>query len=282
MNFDPNRPRRSILYLPGANARALEKARELPADAVMIDLEDAVAPDQKAMARDQVAAAVTRGGYEPREVIIRINGMDTGWGSEDLAMVSSVRPDGILVPKVNTPDEIGSLAAIGLPIWTMIETPRAIFNIEAIASAPGIVALVVGTNDLGKDMEAEMTPDRAAFQTALSMTVMAARANRIVAIDGVFNAIGDDAGLASECAQGRAFGFDGKTLIHPSQIAVCNRIFAPSEAAVAAAEAIIDAFELPENSGAGVITVDGNMTERLHLESARALVAKARAIEVLG
>ncbi|RED15105.1 (3S)-malyl-CoA thioesterase [Parasphingopyxis lamellibrachiae] len=236
------RPRRSCLYMPGANTRALEKAKTLPADVVIFDLEDAVAPSVKEEAREQVAEAVKAGGYGPREVIIRINGLDTDWASDDLKMVKAVKPDGVLVPKVSRAQDIDGAAGIGVPVWAMIETPLAILNISAIAAAPNLSAMVMGTNDLAKDMQAKLRPGREAFVTALSMTVMAARTHGKIVIDGVFNAISDDAGLASECEQGREFGFDGKTVIHPDQLDAANRIFAPSRSALADARATIAAL----------------------------------------
>lgn len=272
------RPRRSCLYMPGANARALEKARTLPADVVIFDLEDAVAPSVKDEARAQVADAVKAGGYGPREVIIRINGLDSDWASDDLEMVGAVKPDGVLVPKVSRATDIDEAAGIGVPVWAMIETPLAILNIADIAAAPDLSAMVMGTNDLAKDMQAKLRPGREAFVTALSMTVMAARVHGKIVIDGVFNPISDDAGLAAECEQGREFGFDGKTVIHPSQLDAANRIFAPSRSALADARATIAAFADPANANKGVLEIDGVMVERLHLAEAERLVALADAI----
>ena len=270
-------PRRSCLYMPGANPRALEKAKGLDADVLIFDLEDAVAPEAKAQAREQVAEAVQSGGYGSREVVVRINSLDSEWGEGDLAAVTGVEPDAVLIPKVNSASDIGREHR-GLPIWAMIETPQAILEIGAIAAADGLVAFVMGTNDLAKDMRAKPDAERAVFHHALSASVLAARAHGLVVIDGVFNDIGNDQGLAAECEQGRAFGFDGKTLIHPSQLETCNRIFAPSEDEIMAAQAVIDAFALPENTGKGVIKVDGKMTERLHLEQAEQCIAMSAAI----
>lgn len=272
------RPRRSCLYMPGANARALEKAKTLPADVVIFDLEDAVAPSVKGEAREQVAEAVGAGGYGAREVVIRINGFDTEWAADDLKMVKAVKPDGVLIPKVSRPQDIGDATGIGVPVWAMIETPLAIFNIADIAAAAGLSAMVMGTNDLAKDMQAKLRPGREAFLAALSMTVMAARVHGKIVIDGVFNAISDDAGLASECEQGREFGFDGKTVIHPDQLETANRIFAPSRSALADARATIAAFADPANGNKGVLEIDGVMVERLHLAEAERLVALADAI----
>ncbi len=272
------RPRRSCLYMPGANARALEKAKTLPADVVIFDLEDSVAPSVKAEARELVAEAVRAGGYGLREVIVRINGLDTEWSADDLKMVKAVATDGVLIPKISHAKDIDRAADVGVPIWAMIETPLAILNIAEIAAAPDLAAMVMGANDLAKDMQAKLRSGRAAFVTALSMTVMAARAHGKIVIDGVFNTLSDDAGLASECEQGREFGFDGKTVIHPDQLDASNRIFAPSRSALEDAEATIAAFADPANADKGVLEIDGVMVERLHLAEAERLVGLAEAI----
>ncbi|MGP1281448.1 MAG: HpcH/HpaI aldolase/citrate lyase family protein [Parasphingopyxis sp.] len=272
------RPRRSCLYIPGANARALEKAKSLPADVLIFDLEDAVAPDAKADARDRVAEAVWHGDYRDRELVIRVNGIGTPWFEEDLAAAKFAKPAAILLPKASSASDISMAARSELPVWAMIETPLAILNIAEIAATPELSAMVMGTNDLAKDMLASLRPGREPFAAALSMTVMAARAHGKTVIDGVFNSIGDEAGLAAECEQGREFGFDGKTLIHPSQLDAANRIFAPSAAALRDARAIIAAFAEPENADQGVLEVDGAMVERLHLAEAEQLVALAEAI----
>ncbi|QLC21924.1 CoA ester lyase [Parasphingopyxis sp. CP4] len=272
------RPRRSCLYMPGANARALEKSRTLAADVLIFDLEDAVAPIEKPNAREQVAAAVKAGGYGARETVIRVNGADTEWGADDIAMVKTVKPDGVLLPKISEPGDIDFGVATKIPIWAMVETPLAIFNIAEIAASKKLSALVMGTNDLAKEMQAKLRPQRSAFETALSLTVMAARVHGKIVIDGVYNSISDEAGLASECEQGREFGFDGKTVIHPDQLEAANRIFAPSRSALEDAQAIIAAFAEPENEGKGVIDLDGTMVERLHLAEAEGLVAMAEAI----
>jgi len=285
-----SRPRRSALYMPGANSRALEKAKSLPADSVILDLEDAVAPEAKAEARENVARAVKEGGYGPREVVVRVNGLDTEWGLDDMAAAVAAGPDAILAPKVIDGSDVERLSdamtRAGAPdtmgLWVMIEMPKAILNIQDIAEAVGrtrLAAFVMGTNDLAKELRARPTPDRVAFQASLGLAVAAARAYDIVAIDGVFNGIGDDDGLAAECEQGRNLGFDGKTLIHPSQLETCNRIFSPDPADVDHARAVIDAFAQPENAGKGVIKVGGKMTELLHLEEARRLVAVQAAID---
>ena len=283
------RPRRSCLYMPGANQRALEKARGLAADMLILDLEDAVAPDLKAEARSNVATALESAEYGDREVVVRTNGLATEWGYDDLAMAAATGPDGILVPKVETADDIRAIDAeltrVGAPsdlgLWAMIEMPRALLALESIAASSETTRLtgfVMGTNDLAKEFNAIPTPDRQAFQLALGMTLAAARAFGLAAIDGVFNDIKDEAGLAAECEQGRVLGFDGKTLIHPAQLDIANRVFSPDPDEVAHARAVIAAFALPENQGKGVIKVDGKMTELLHLEQARGLVAIEEAI----
>ena len=270
-----SRPRRSCLYVPGDKPRAIEKARTLGADVVMIDLEDAVAPEAKGEARDAVAAALAQGGFGEAELVVRVNGAATEWGEDDLRMVHAARPDAVLVPKPERAADLSIWRDPGMPVWAMVETPRAVLDIAELAAAEGLAALVVGTNDLAKEMRAAMTPGREAFLAALSMTVMAARANGLAAIDGVFNDFEDDAGFAAECEQGKALGFDGKTVIHPRQLDACNRIFAPGEAELARARAIVAAFEDPANAGKGVLRVEGAMAERLHLDQARRLLALA-------
>ena len=292
MTETAHRPRRSALYMPGANTRALEKAKTLPADMLLLDLEDAVAPEAKAEAREAVTSAVKAGGYGAREVVIRINGLDTEWGLDDLkAAVESV-PDGILAPKVIDGGDIDRLddamsragASDEMGLWVMIEMPKAILNIQEIAEAVGrtrLAGFVMGTNDLAKELRAKPTSDRIAFQASLGLAVAAARAYDLVALDGVFNAISDESGLVAECEQGRALGFDGKTLIHPSQLEPCNRVFSPDPQDVEQARDVIEAFAAPENAGKGVIKVNGKMTELLHLEEARRLVAVQAAIEAM-
>lgn len=286
------RPRRSCLYMPGANAKALEKAKTLPADVLLLDLEDSVAPEAKADARQAVAAAVTAKGYGRREVIIRVNALATPWGRDDIAAAGSASPDGVLVPKVESGDEVRALDAAltaagfgnGAGLWVMIETPRAILNLAEIAAASKATRLscfVLGLNDLAKETRARAGRDRAAFHAAMSLAVTAARAHGLTVIDGVYNDIADAAGFEAECRQGLEFGFDGKTLIHPSQVDAANTIFAPTAEEIARARAVIAAFALPENAGKGVIKVDGRMTELLHLEEARRVVAVAEAIEGL-
>ncbi len=286
------RPRRSCLYMPGANAKALEKAKTLPADVLLLDLEDSVAPEAKVSARDQVAAAVQAGGYGKREVIIRVNALTTPWGRDDIVAAGAARPDGILAPKVDGGDQVRALDteltkagfAADASLWVMIETPRAILNLgEITAAARGtrLSAFVMGLNDLAKETRARAGANRAAFFAPMSLAVTAARAAAITVIDGVFNDIADVAGFEAECRQGLEFGFDGKTLIHPSQIETCNTLFAPTGEEVERARAVIAAFALPENHGKGVIRVDGRMTELLHLEQAKQVVAVSEAIESL-
>ena len=292
MTETAHRPRRSALYMPGANTRALEKAKTLPADMLLLDLEDAVAPEAKADAREAVTSAVKAGGYGAREVVIRINGLDTEWGLDDLKAAVAAKPDGILAPKVIDGGDIDRLddamSRAGAPdemgLWVMIEMPKAILNIQEIAEAVGrtrLAGFVMGTNDLAKELRAKPTADRIAFQASLGLAVAAARAYDLVALDGVFNAISDESGLVAECEQGRAMGFDGKTLIHPSQLEPCNRVFSPDPQDVEQARDVIEAFAAPENAGKGVIKVDGKMTELLHLEEARRLVAVQAAIEAM-
>jgi citrate lyase subunit beta/citryl-CoA lyase len=278
------RPRRSVLYMPGSNARALEKARTLPADALILDLEDAVAPDAKEAARARVCAAVKAAGFGERELVIRINALETQWGEADLAAAAEAEPDAILVPKVSGGEDLRRVDALarGISLWAMIETPRAILDIGQIAGAGGnLVCLVMGTNDLIKDMHGKPTRGRENLAAALSLSVLAARANGLAIIDGVYNNIADPEGFHAECLRARAFGFDGKTLIHPSQIAACNEIFAPSADEVAWARRIIAAFGLAENQGKGAIALDGKMVERLHSMAAQHTVALAEAIAAL-
>ena len=284
------RPRRSCLYMPGANPRALEKARSLTADMLILDLEDAVAPDAKSEARQVISDVVKERAYGTREGVIRINGLDTQWGHDDLEMAVAAGPDGILVPKVisgeqvmkidNALTEAGAPADLGL--WVMIEMPLAILNIQEIAAAAQnsrLTGFVMGTNDLAKEFNAIATADRFAFQVPLALALAAARAYGLVAIDGVYNDIKNEDGLVAECEQGRILGFDGKTLIHPAQLESANRVFSPDPADIAQAEAVIEAFSLAENQGKGVIKVNGKMAELLHLEQAKRLVAVNAAIE---
>jgi citrate lyase subunit beta/citryl-CoA lyase len=278
------RPRRSVLYMPGSNARAIEKARTLPVDAVILDLEDAVAPDAKERARTEVCAAVKAGGFGKRETVIRVNALVTQWGKADLTAAIDAKPDAILVPKVSSRNDLqephAALTESVTALWAMIETPRAILDIAAIAGAGGKLAcLVMGTNDLIKEMRGAHMGSRENLFAAFGLSIAAARAYGLTIIDGVFNDIADTDGFGASCRQGRAFGFDGKTLVHPSQIAICNESFAPSQEEITSAHKIISAFEQPENNGKGAIALDGRMVERLHLEMARVTVALAEAID---
>jgi citrate lyase subunit beta / citryl-CoA lyase len=286
------RPRRSVLYMPGSNARAIEKARTLPADAVILDLEDSVAPDGKAAARKQVMEAVIAGGFGTREVIVRINGLDTEWWLDDLNAVAKAKPDAVLVPKVSRPGHLEDVAERlvdisadhKIKVWAMMEMPLAMLNARDIAAAAKDVetrlsAFVMGTNDLAKDTRARITPGRAPMLPWLMGCVAAARAFGIDILDGVYNDLGNAEGFAQECAQARDMGFDGKTLIHPNQIEPCNAAFSPSADDVALARKIIAAFALPENKDKGVVQLDGRMVERLHADMARRTVAIAEAIE---
>lgn len=285
------RPRRSVLYMPGSNARALEKAREIAADALILDLEDAVAPDSKDMAREQVCAAVKAGGYGRRELVIRVNGVDTPWFEADLAAATEARPDAILIPKVSAPETLieighkltGLWADSAIRIWAMIETPLAVLDAARIASAAKdpstrLACFVMGTNDLAKETRARFVPGRAPMLPWLVTAILAARAHGIDIVDGVYNDLKNEDGFAAECAQGRDLGFDGKTLIHPSQVVAANAAFAPDDHELARAKAIITAFEQPENADKGAIQLDGRMVERLHAEMARRVVALSEAI----
>jgi citrate lyase subunit beta/citryl-CoA lyase len=283
------RPRRSLLYMPGSNARALEKARTLSADGLILDLEDAVAPDAKELARLQVCEAVKARGFGKREVIVRINALSTAWGEADLAAAAAAAPDAILVPKVSTANDLRIVDAkldgrsdAAMSVWAMIETPLAILNIAQIAAAGGrLAALVMGTNDLIKEIHGHHTRDRLNLGAALGLAVLAGRAHELTVIDGVYNDIQDSDGFVVSCQQAKSFGFDGKTLIHPTQLETCNRIFAPSPEEVIAARELIAAFDLPENRGKGAIKLDGRMAELLHAEIARRTVALADAISAL-
>ncbi|RJF90957.1 HpcH/HpaI aldolase/citrate lyase family protein [Sphingomonas cavernae] len=273
------RPRRSALYLPASNARAIEKARTLDADVVILDLEDAVAPEMKAQARAQAVTAAREGGFGDRELVIRVNAIDTPWGSDDLAAVANAGADAVLAPKVSSADDVAAYRSrlSQVPLWVMIETCASLFRLDQIAAA-GPECLVMGTNDLAKEMRAPLTPERTAFHPALAMTVAAARSAGIAVLDGVCNAIEDPQVVGAACAQGVEFGFDGKTLIHPAQIEACNAAFSPSPEALAHARAVVAAFADPANAGKGAIRVEGGMAERLHLAEAERLIAVAAAI----
>jgi citrate lyase subunit beta / citryl-CoA lyase len=285
------RPRRSALYMPASNARALEKARTLPADVIILDLEDAVAPDAKKTAREQAAAAIKAKGFGPREVVLRTNGLDTAWIDDDLAAAVAAGPDAVLVPKISSPEEVAFVAhkladlkaPPSLAMWAMIETPLGVLDANFIAAAGRdpkmrLAVLVLGTNDIAKETRARIVPGRLPMLAALSTVILAARAHGLDVLDGVFNDIQDAAGFARECEDGRNLGFDGKTLIHPSQVEPCNAAYSPAEAEVAQAKKIVAAFAQPENAGKGVITVDGRMVELLHAEIARRTVALHDAI----
>lgn len=285
-----SRPRRSVLYMPGSRERALEKARTLKADALILDLEDAVTPDEKANARKLVSAALKEGGYGGRELIIRINGLDTPWGEEDLKAACAARPDAVLIPKVETPEMIidvaarmaGHQAAAETQIWAMIETPRGVLNAAAIAGAhPRLAGFVMGSNDLVKELRAAHRPGRAPIAAALGLCVLAARAGGLAAIDGVCNAYLDEDLLREECEAGRDMGYDGKTLIHPAQIAISNEVFGPSEDALAEAHEQLAAWEDVTAKGGGVAVVRGRIVENLHVETAKRLIAEAEAIAAL-
>jgi citrate lyase subunit beta/citryl-CoA lyase len=288
------RPRRSVLYMPGANKRALEKAKTLPADSLILDLEDSVAPEVKAQARDSVCAAVKAGGYGHRELVIRVNAIETPWGMDDLRAAVAAVPDAILVPKVSQPGDIvtaakvlGSVHAPGKTrLWAMMETPKSMLNareIAALGTEPEhrLACLVMGTNDLLKESRARALHNRIAVVPWLAMTLMAARAFGLDILDGVYNDFRDDEGFREECEHGRTLGMDGKTLIHPSQVTPCNEIFSPTDEEVTWSRAIIAAFDKPENDHKGVITVDGKMVERLHLAMAERTVAIADAIDTM-
>ncbi len=283
-------PYRSVLYMPGSKERALEKARTLAADALILDLEDAVAPAEKPAARELVASAVEAGGYGSRKLIVRINGLDTDWGEADLARASEAGPEAILVPKVESGADIARVAELmarhGAPektrIWAMMETPRGILNAAEIAASHGLIeGFVLGTNDLVKDLGAAHTPDRTPLITSLGLCLLAARAEGLVCVDGVYNAFKDDAGLRAQCIQGRDMGFDGKTLIHPAQLGVTNEVFAPSADDIALANEQVAAFEAAEARGEGVAVVNGKIVENLHVVTARRLIARAEAIAAL-
>src|SRR3954471_23189870 len=271
------RPRRSLLYMPGSNARALDKAKTLPVDGVILDLEDAVAPDAKAAARDQVVAAVKAGGFGPREVFIRTNGFDTPWFADDLTAAMAAAPDAILIPKVSDPDQLERIGArllsthadLRIRIWAMIETPTAIFNVRAIASAARdsetrLGGFVLGLNDLSKETRARQVAGRAPMLPWIACCVLAAREYGIDILDGVYNDIANAEGFNAECVQARDLGFDGKTLIHPNQIEPCNAAFSPSTDEVTQARKMIAAFDLPENKDKGVVQIDSRMVERMH------------------
>ena len=289
------RPRRSVLFMPGSNPRALEKARTLPADGIILDLEDAVAPDAKASARDAIAQAVTAGGFGQREVIIRINALDSPWWIDDVTMAGKVKPDGILVPKVSSvadlaaiADRLGDINAdMSIKVWAMIETSGAILHAEQLAASSKdsemrLAGFVFGPNDIARETRIRMMPGRAAMLPMITHCILAARLYGLEMLDGPFGGIGDAAGFREEATQGRDIGFDGKTLIHPGQIDACNEIFTPPPEEVAYARRVIAAFQQPENASRGAIQMDGKMVERLHAEMAKRTIAISDAIAAMG
>lgn len=281
-----SQPCRSVLYIPASRARAMEKARTLPIDAIIFDLEDAVAADEKIAARDTLLETLTAGNFGQRLQIIRINGFDTRWGADDLATLAPAAPQAVLLPKVNSARDIEALSALldahpqagDTKIWAMMETPLGILNAAEIAAAPRMAGFVMGTNDLAKDLTART---RDAMLTSLQLCVLAARAHGILCVDGVYNAFKDEDGLRAECQQGRDFGFDGKTLIHPAQVAIANAAFGPSDEDIDLARRQIEAYEAAIAKGEGVAVVDGKIVENLHVETARSTLAKAQAIAAL-
>lgn len=277
-----SRPYRSALYIPGSRVRALDKARGLPVDVILFDLEDAVSPDDKVAARDTLTAELLAGGFGARLRVVRINGLDTQWGAEDARAANIMECDAVLLPKVNDAADVDALAAItDKPIWAMMETPLGVLNAAEIAAHPKVEGFVLGTNDLAKDLNTRYRADREPLITALQMCLLAARAHGVVALDGVYNAFKDEDGFKVECEQGRDMGFDGKTLIHPAQVAIANAAFAPTEAEIDLANRQIAAFAEAEAKGQGVAVVDGKIVENLHIVTAQATLAKADAIAAL-
>jgi len=275
-----NRPLRSVLYIPASKTRALEKARTLACDAIIFDLEDAVAPDEKENARVLLAETLREGGYGARMKIVRINGFDTRWGVDDAKAVAGMDVDAVLLPKVDSTAQLDALAAITgeMPVWAMMETPRGMLNAGEIAAHPQMQGFVMGTNDLAKELNTRFRADRLPMMAGLGLCLLAARAEGIAAIDGVYNAFKDEEGLRVECEQGRDMGFDGKTLIHPAQLEVANACFAPSDAEVELAHRQIEAFEAAKAAGEGVAVVDGKIVENLHVDTARKVLAQVQAI----
>ncbi|WP_224825377.1 CoA ester lyase [Cognatishimia sp. MH4019] len=277
------RPYRSVLYIPGSKERALEKAKTLPVDAIIFDLEDAVAVEEKANARALLAETLKTADYGARAKIVRVNALDTEWGHADVEALRDVGADALLLPKVDSAEDVQALAELapGVAIWAMMETPLGILNAAEIAAHPALEGFVLGTNDLAKDLNTRFRADREPLLTSLQMCMLAARAHGVVAVDGVYNAFKDDEGLRVECEQGRDMGFDGKTLIHPAQVEITNAAFAPSEAEIDLARRQIAAFEQAEADGQGVAVVDGKIVENLHIVTAKATLAKADAIAKL-
>ncbi|QEW18813.1 (3S)-malyl-CoA thioesterase [Marinibacterium anthonyi] len=282
--MDPRaRPYRSVLYIPASKERALDKARGLAADAIIFDLEDAVAPAEKVNARGILTAQLAQGGYGARVRLVRINGFDTEWGRADAEAAAGMDCDAVLLPKVESPEQLDALAGItgDLPIWAMMETPLGMLNAATIAAHPRLQGMVMGTNDLAKELKARFRPDREPMLAALGLCLLAARAHGLIIVDGVYNAFKDDEGLLAECVHGRDMGFDGKSLIHPAQLDVTNRAFAPSEEEIDLARRQIAAFEEIEALGQGVAVVDGKIVENLHVATARETLAKAEAIAAM-
>ena len=283
------RPRRSVLYMPAANERALEKAKTISADAIIFDLEDAVAPDAKPEARGKAVAAVQSGEYGNRELTIRCNGLDTEWGADDIAAAGAASPSAVVIPKVDTVEQVDAVAALldssgaspDTKIWPMIETPTAMFNVRAIAGHPRVAVLVMGTNDLAKELRSPIVDGRHPLVPHLATALLAAREAGKVILDGVYNDVKNPGGFAAECRQGMEMGFDGKTLIHPSQVEPANDVWAPSADEVDYAERVIAAFDEAVAAGKGVVTVDGRMIENLHVDNARRVLATAAAIDAL-
>jgi citrate lyase subunit beta / citryl-CoA lyase len=289
------RPRRSPLFMPGSNARALEKARNLPADVIILDLEDSVAPDAKGLARDQIAQAIAAKGFGKREVWVRTNSLDSAWWADDSAMAGQAKPDGILVPKVSSVEDLKAigdrLAAVhadpSIKVWAMIETARAVLDADKLAAASRdpktrLAGFVFGPNDIARETRILMRPGRAAMIPMMTHCILATRAYGLEIFDGPYSDFSNVDGFGQECAQGRDLGFDGKTLIHPGQVEACNAIFTPPEEEIAQARKIIAAFDLPENAARGAIRLDGQMVERLHAEMARRTIAIADAIAAMG
>jgi len=288
------RPRRSLLFMPGSNPRALEKARTLPADGIILDLEDSVAPDAKAAARDGIAQAIAAGGFGKRELLIRINALDSPYWIDDVTMAGKARPDGILVPKVSSVADLSAVADrlsdigahMSIRVWAMIETARAVLHAEELAAASRdseirLAGFVFGPNDISRETRIRMAPGRAAMLPMITHCILATRLHGLEILDGPYSDFRNEAGFAEECEQGRDLGFDGKTLIHPSQIDACNAIFTPPAEEVAQARRIIAAFEQPENAGRGAIQMDGRMVERLHADMAKRTIAMAEAIAAM-
>ena len=289
------RPRRSLLFMPGSNARALEKARNLAADGFILDLEDSVAPDAKSQARDQIAQAIAAKGFGKREIWIRTNSLDTPWWKDDVAMAGQAKPDGILVPKISTADDLNAIAArlteVGadpsIKVWVMIETARAVLDADKLAACARdpktrLAGFAFGPNDISRETRIKMLPGRAAMIPMITHCILAAHAHGLEMFDGPYSDFSNADGFAQECAQGRDLGFDGKTLIHPSQIEACNAVFTPPAEEVAEARRIVAAFELPENAARGAIQLDGRMVERLHADMAKRTIAIADAIAAMG